>query len=95
MTKRKIETDAGTNDDGKVGGAEASSTGPEIKRSRVNCPEEEDSKMSPVSWGEWMGSWKASEGEVDAEQERIDRQKVRYPCGWLPPPNRAFTEFLR
>jgi ubiquitin-activating enzyme E1 len=28
-----------------------------------------------VSWGEWMGSWKA---EVDHEAERIDRQKAAY-----------------
>lgn len=85
MTKRKIET-------GNNGAGDAASS--EIKRSRGNSPEADiaaisastaagstadaTDKMSSVSWGEWMGSWKASLGEVDAEQERIDRQKAAF-----------------
>ena len=33
------------------------------------------SSTSPITWGEWMGSWKTS---LDEETERIDRQKAAY-----------------
>jgi len=30
------------------------------------------------AWGDWMGSWKTDEADVDQEAERIDRQKASF-----------------
>uniref|UniRef100_A0A7S4R506 Ubiquitin-activating enzyme E1 C-terminal domain-containing protein n=1 Tax=Ditylum brightwellii TaxID=49249 RepID=A0A7S4R506_9STRA len=38
----------------------------------------EESTNEKVSWGEWMGSWKAGTSSADQEAERIDRQKAAF-----------------
>eukprot|EP00931_Biecheleriopsis_adriatica_P073771 TRINITY_DN47999_c0_g1_i1.p1 TRINITY_DN47999_c0_g1~~TRINITY_DN47999_c0_g1_i1.p1 ORF type:complete len:1238 (+),score=360.71 TRINITY_DN47999_c0_g1_i1:64-3777(+) len=31
-----------------------------------------------VQWGEWMGAWKAEEGQVDVEQDRLSRAQAAF-----------------
>eukprot|EP00448_Togula_jolla_P023889 CAMPEP_0170591992 /NCGR_PEP_ID=MMETSP0224-20130122/12696_1 /TAXON_ID=285029 /ORGANISM="Togula jolla, Strain CCCM 725" /LENGTH=1235 /DNA_ID=CAMNT_0010915887 /DNA_START=54 /DNA_END=3762 /DNA_ORIENTATION=- len=40
--------------------------------------EEPVKASTPVLWGEWMGAWKADEGKVDEEQDRLSRQNAAF-----------------
>uniref|UniRef100_A0A7S4NBG5 THIF-type NAD/FAD binding fold domain-containing protein n=1 Tax=Odontella aurita TaxID=265563 RepID=A0A7S4NBG5_9STRA len=77
MTKRKVEADAPTSKRKRENGPDLDTTDAASNKAS-NTETNTEKKMSSVSWGEWMGSWKASQGEVDAEQERIDRQKAAF-----------------
>eukprot|EP00437_Effrenium_voratum_P008460 CAMPEP_0181426606 /NCGR_PEP_ID=MMETSP1110-20121109/15748_1 /TAXON_ID=174948 /ORGANISM="Symbiodinium sp., Strain CCMP421" /LENGTH=1216 /DNA_ID=CAMNT_0023549803 /DNA_START=89 /DNA_END=3739 /DNA_ORIENTATION=+ len=34
--------------------------------------------MASVSWGEWMGAWKAEAGQIDVEQDRLSRAQAAF-----------------
>jgi ubiquitin-activating enzyme E1 len=34
--------------------------------------------MADASWGDWMGAWKAEEGQVDVEQDRLSRAQAAF-----------------